>query len=54
MRSLEHPQPGKAQEPLVRQFLLTGKVSQRVPEDNPIKALKYHVQDASADANSER
>lgn len=52
MRSLEHPQTGRAQEPLVRQFHLTGKASQRVPEDNPIKALKYHVQDSSAGAST--
>lgn len=45
MRSLEQLQTGEAWEPLVRQFIMTGKARQRVAEDDPIKTLKYHMKD---------
>lgn len=48
MRSLEQLQTGKARELWVRWFLIPGKARQRVPEDNPIKAFKCHIQDANA------
>lgn len=46
MRSLEQLQTGEAWKPLVRQFIMTGKASQRVAENDPIKAVKHHMKDA--------